>query len=269
MDKESRALLYERLIEEGKEIANVNCAGGYPNRDDCTWYHGNWMLLRYLGLVSNPYWHEDFYKNAISAAFTSTSNVLVLATADFSMPMLCSESGVETLDISDICPTPLEICKKVADLLNLKWETHVQNVFDSPSKAYHIIVNDAFLSRFPQKEAVLNAIAARLINRGYYITTLKQGKINTGGEIPQDVRIHFINKAVNRYAMQKKPFQGFDIEKITNTYVEKMSSYPVSNEKELITLFNNSGLEIEHMEMGHVVGEFEESDYYRVISRKR
>ena len=35
------------------------------DQNDCTWYHENWMILRYLGVVSNPFWHEDFYEKAI------------------------------------------------------------------------------------------------------------------------------------------------------------------------------------------------------------
>ena len=54
MDKERQLYLYEKLIDYGRQIASVSCTGGYPDRTNCSWYHGSWMLLRYLGLVSNP-----------------------------------------------------------------------------------------------------------------------------------------------------------------------------------------------------------------------
>ena len=68
---------------------------GYMDQNDCTWYHENWMILRYLGVVSNPFWHEDFYEKAIRQYVNELEKVLILGTADFSMPYLCQMKGIK------------------------------------------------------------------------------------------------------------------------------------------------------------------------------
>ena len=65
MNNDKINIIYEKFIEECRNISLHECSGGYPDKEDCTWYHSNWMLLRYLGVVSNPYWHESFYRNAL------------------------------------------------------------------------------------------------------------------------------------------------------------------------------------------------------------
>ena len=52
---------YIRLLNSNKLQELFDCKSGYMDQNDCTWYHENWMILRYLGVVSNPFWHEDFY----------------------------------------------------------------------------------------------------------------------------------------------------------------------------------------------------------------
>lgn len=268
MNKDLQQVLYFELIDKGKQLAAQYCSGGYPDKEDCSWYHGNWMLLRYLGLVSNPFWHEDFYEMALASTNAIEKRVLVLGTADFSMPLLCSECGIDSLDICDICSTPLKICDMVASKYSKSWNTFVQNVFDKADSRYDIIVNDAFLSRFTSKTDVLNAIHSRLQENGYYITTVKQGKQNRGGEITASKREAFILKAETRFAATPHSFGAYDIKSIANAYCDKMASFPVTSQKELFSIFRDSSFEVVHLSSVCVEGEFEESCYYRVIAKK-
>lgn len=48
-----------------------------------------------------------------------------------------------------------------------------------------------------------------------------------------------------------------------------MSSFPINNENKLHELFNNAGLNILHLEKGNVEGEFEFSEYFRIVSQKK
>ena len=61
---------------------------------------------------------------------------------------------------------------------------------------------------------------------------------------------------------------NIDIDTISAMYVDRMSSYPVKDEKELYDLFGNVGLDIIKIEKDSVVGEFEFSEYFRIISQK-
>lgn len=260
--------IYEKIITYGHEIAMHECKGGYPDKEDCTWYHGNWMLLRYLGVVSNPYWHEKFYRKALASVNANALNVLVAGTADFSLPLLCSDFGICKLDICDICRTPLLICDKTSELLNYDWSTYIQNVCNEFHTHYDVIINDAFLSRFIDKNKVLKGIANGLKSNGFYITTLKIGKWNRGGEVTTSVREAFLNKVEKRYEDNKRHLPNIDINEISRVYLDKMSSFPVRDKQEIIELFSNAGLKIIHIENEFVEGEFEESQYYRIVSQK-
>ena len=262
--------IYEKFIQIGQDIALQECTGGYPDKEDCSWYHGNWMLLRYLGVVSNPYWHEDFYRYALKyVKANDKENFLVAGTADFSMPLFCSEIGVRKIHICDICETPLKICNLVSEYLKYDWTTFVQDICIEMPLKYDIIINDAFLSRFIDKITVLKGISNSIKKGGYYITTLKQGKWNSGGDITDLAKESFVRKVKERYDKNKEYLPSINIDEISKTYINKMSSFPVLDEKEIYELFNDVGLNIIYLEKGDVEGEFEASNYFRIISQKQ
>lgn len=261
--------IYEKFIKDGRDISLHECSGGYPDREDCTWYHGNWMLFRYLGVVSNPYWHENFYRSALEHVHAKDKDLLIAGTADFSMPLLCSESDIQKLSICDICATPLKICDKVSNFLGYSWTTYMQDICIQLPLTYDIIINDAFLSRFADKLPVLRGISNGLKLNGYYITTLKHGIWNRGGDVSDSVKEAFIKKVRERYDTKKLRIPSFDIEAIALEYVNKMSSFPVNGEDEIHSLFDNVGLDIVHLEKDYVEGEFEVSEYFRIISKKK
>lgn len=269
MDNDKMNSLYQNFIVEGHSISLKECVGGYPNANDCSWYHGNWMLLRYLGVVSNPYWHEKFYRNALeNVCDIKKDNLLVAGTADFSMPLLCSEIGVNNVSVCDICKTPLKICSRVSEYLNLNWNTFAHDICSGISMKYDVVINDAFLSRFKNKEIPLKGIANTLNSGGYYVTTLKMGKLNRGGEVEDSVKKHFIEKVERRYFEHSNSLPEVSIQDIANEYVKKMSSFPVSGEMEVYQLFETARLKVLLIERDIVEGEYEPSEYFRIIAQK-
>ena len=74
---------------------------------------------------------------------------------------------------------------------------------------------------------------------GYYITTLKKGRQNKGGDVTDSVRAHFMQKVRERYNQNKDVLPDLDIDAISAKYVEKMASFPVENENEIHMLFRN------------------------------
>lgn len=269
MNNRKISTIYENIIEYGYDVASKECKGGYPDKEDCTWYHSNWMLLRYLGVVSNPYWHEEFYRKALD--FIKTNNIekiLVAGTADFSMPLFCHEFGIKEIDVCDICNTPLLVCNKVAETLKCDWKTFVQDICKEIPFRYKAIINDAFLSRFDDKSMPLKGIVDALEPGGYYITTLKIGKRNRGGEVEDSIKANFLKKVETRYEQNKAVLPAVDIKNIVETYIAKMSSYPIGDEKEIDNLFHSVGLDILNLDKHVVEGEYEESEYLGILSRK-
>ena len=81
-----------RLIAAQKDL--VQCTHSYVNFCDCSWYHKNWLDLRYLEMVSNPFWHKDFFSKNLYLYASPSTDILIIGTADFSMPLLCHELGL-------------------------------------------------------------------------------------------------------------------------------------------------------------------------------
>lgn len=269
MNNNLMSAIYQKFIQDGYNIASRECVGGYPDKEECAWYHGNWMLFRYLGVVSNPYWHESFYQDALHfVRANEKEDFLVAGTADFSMPLLCSEFGIPKISICDMCSTPLKICDIVSEFIDYDWTTFIQDVCAEFSSKYDIVINDAFLSRFIDKDKPLKGICGSLKRGGYYITTLKKGNPNKGGEVSDSIRKNFMQKVKKRYIEKMAYLPDIDIDTISAMYVDKMSSYPIKDEEELYELFNNVGLDILQVKKGSVVGEFEASEYFRIISQK-
>ena len=259
---------YDRILKLDSLPNLYECECGYVDTNDCSWYHSNWLLMRYLGMVSNPYWHESFYSQAIKKYVKQNSRVLVMGTADFSMPLLCQNAGIHNIEISDICNTPLNICTNVAEHYSFDWKTRKQNIFDGISSKYEAIINDAFLTRFPydKKKEVLKKICDGLINDAVYITTLRHAWNNGDPLIPsasekQDFVDRAVLSAVNKKVDSNRAMVA------ASQYIENMISYPIKD-IEMLTDLSHGLFTIEQLELEGVPGECVFSEYYRVVFRK-
>lgn len=259
--------IYEKLILEGFKIAEQECKGGYPDNNNCLWYHGSWMLLRYLGMVSNPYWHEGFYQSAIKKCELENSEILIAGTADFSMPLLCSENGCRNITIFDLCKTPLRICERVSKDFALNWKTKQQDVCKYNNEVFSAVVNDAFISRFENKEKALKGINNSLVVGGYYITSLKKKSQTPEYKIKQ-LRNDFVKRAINQFNDRRELFPNINIKLIAESYIRNMTSYPISGRKEVFDLLEQNGFAIINIEKNSVEGEIEPSEYYLIIAQK-
>lgn len=252
-----------------KDIENLyECGKGYMDLEDCSWYHRNWMLLRYLGMVSNPLWHENFYQNVISKYLQPDDKVLVMGTADFSMPYVCQKAGLRNITISDICQTPLNICRNVSEYNGFSWNISKQDIFDGFALKYHGIINDAFLTRFSYKEKrkVFECIRDGLLENGVYITTVRRGWNNWNPIIPTDAEKREFIARTERSAAEKGISNETAKESATQ-YIDRMISYPVRDEAMIRELIGGL-FDIEYIGINSVVGECVPSEYFQIVLRK-
>lgn len=246
----------------------MECTYGYPDRNDCSWYHNNWMTLRVLGMVSNPFWHEHFYIEQLKTYYISNSKVLVLGTADFSMPLLCMNAGITKLDICDLCKTPLNICRTIAERNQFEWKTFVADINEGINDKYNIIINDAFLSRFnyDEKPKILKNIGQALFPGGVYITTIRHDWNYGKPVIPtNEQKENFIQRAI-KLAEEN----GYDTNLIRNSasiYIKNMISYPMKD-KEAIEQIVAGVMNVEKCSSEIVTGECVPTEYFRVVFRK-
>ena len=263
MDKE-----YARLINLGDLSSLFQCKNGYLDESDCSWYHENWLFLRALGLVSNPFWHEEFYIGNLSNQKQTDVRLLVLGTADFSMPFVCEKAGIKNITVCDICQTPLNICRNVSDKYNYSWKTIRADIFDYEFEKYDYVVNDAFISRFPysQKRIVFEKIHNALNHNGKYITTMRHGW-NEGNPIlaSEKDKEDFVLRALTNASKC-----SFDIEKTkagAKDYINKIISYPIKDVEMIKDLISDLFM-IDSIESAFVSGECAPTEYYRIVFRK-
>ncbi|GHU53772.1 hypothetical protein FACS1894132_06910 [Clostridia bacterium] len=193
---------------------------------------------------------------------------LVLGTADFSMPYLCTQVGIKNLSISDICETPLHVCNFIANTESYRWRTFQSDVLTGIDGIYDVIVNDAFLTRFDYdtKRCVLAQIADSLMNDGKYITTIRKGWRGGAPVIPDTAeQVEFVRNAVS--AAYKRGIPVEKVEQAAKDYIAKMVSYPISNEDMLKKLCNGI-FEIEAISTITTTGECAETVYFEIVLSK-
>ena len=259
---------YNRLLNLNTLPDLFECKSGYLDEEDCSWYHHNWMILRLLGLVSNPFWHETFYYETIKKYANPEGKTLVLGTADFSMPYLCQRAGLKDIEICDICKSPLNICKNVSDYHSFNWKTKEQDIFDGIKSQYDLIINDAFITRFSddKKRKVFESIYNGLVDGGFYITAFRHGSSN-GGPIhaSTEAKQVFISKAIQ--SATQKNLDAQSIIPIASQYIERIVSYPIQDEAMLNSLISDLFV-IEQISTEKVPGECASTEYFHVVLRK-
>jgi hypothetical protein len=261
---------YDRYFSKIEVIALMDCVASYLDTEDCSWYHRNWMTLRSLGMVSNPFWHERFFTEQLKIYFDhENSKVLVLGTADFSMPLLCFYSGIKQLDICDICKTPLNICNVVAEQNQFDWKTFKKDIRDGIDNKYSIIVSDAFLTRFSyeEKPKILKSIGQALLPGGVYITTIRNGWNGGKAVFPtQKQKNGFVKKA--RRLAQKKGIEVASAQESAATYIERMISFPMKSQESLSQMAQGI-MDVLSCTIAEVTGEYRTTNYFQVVFRKK
>ncbi|MGH1576496.1 hypothetical protein [Planktotalea sp.] len=266
--------LYEFQQSQAKralELSEGLCQGGWVDLENCGWYHGSWTLLRVLGLVSNPYWHFQFFSSRV-AKLNAQDNALVLACADASMAHLVLLQSDCYLTVADICDTPLVLSKELAEELGRDITCQKMDILNgSIDRRFELIVTDAFLTRFRsiEKMRVLSNVSSLLQPNGRFVTTVRMGgKINdadgymSGG----DRKRWFVERAIARFN-ELGGVPGFEetiVKELAQNYMRSMESYRFSDLSEIKYFLKAAELKLLEYEEVIVPGESEESIYLRM-----
>lgn len=279
LSKNTRLLLESAFMME--DLAIANCRGSYVSGDACGWYHSSWQYLRLVDIVSTPYWHQDFYQEALAESLSGKhhARILVSGTADYGMlqqiMLLENSSSISEIIILDLCPTPLEICEwyhkrypssKIK--LNYLQQDIVGNAFGD--KSQDLIITDAFLTRFtPHKRKEIVQEWRRMLKEdGSIITTIRLN--SDSGPIKSteaDVK-RYTQKAKNKVDTAGRLFKNIESKIIAKAkdYAKNIVSYPLVDQNEIRTLFDGFDVEIS---LGTVNGEIQENTTYaRIVARK-
>ena len=267
------------------------------NTTCCDWYHSVWQYLRVLDCVSSPQWHYDFYKNAFEKVFNKKSavRILISGTADYSLlyliiSLLADKKNCNAqIDIVDLCPTPLEICKWLWDKLknsckNIAVRTIISNItMYSSDYKYDIICADAFLTRFSSHESksVVAKWEEMLDDGGRIITTVRLNDLAKKNVKPHVIDISddintFCSKVTKAYDglssedKRKMNISAEDLRFMAFRYIIRMRSNVLGEQDKISELFGSMGLRIndDESKIHAVKGEIRETMYYGVVAQK-
>ena len=229
---------------------------------DCRWYHGNWHLLKSLGIVSTSAVHELSICKLLKLALDSKSHPRILLTGSTDETLIhlvhdtCSALGIkEKLFAVDICATPLAFMQAYADNNNIELTTYHSNILEfEPGEKFDIILTHAFMGYFDDTQR-------RLLVKKWYLLLSDQGKVVTIQRVrpeqsPSLVRftpqqsIQFIDAAIKA---AKHTELGNDndlktVEVAATEFTNNFVNHAITSKTALESLFLDAGLNFEHLE---------------------
>lgn len=222
-----------------RKIAKVYCSGDYVNTTNCEWYHVNWKRLKRLNMVSNPLWHEEFYRENFRKCKKESSVVMISGAADDGMLDLVYEANNKSrIVMIDLCMTPLITCKKYASKNKANVESIRCDARYLPIRDHSIslITTDAFLTRFSDsdKRNVISEWKRILKNKGCIMTTARvEDHSFIAPSLVDSVR-YTLRALMKSLLTLSNPLKNM---RSAWTYVRRITSYPFKNESFIVELF--------------------------------
>jgi 2-polyprenyl-3-methyl-5-hydroxy-6-metoxy-1,4-benzoquinol methylase len=234
--------------------------------ESCDWYHGTWQYLRLVNMVATPPWYT-FYNEALSAVLRAKPNatVLISAAADHGMSATLIDAirtagAKPTIELYDICNTPLLITKWYAQRQGVEIETVRDNIITSPNMklgTYDLIVTDEFLTvlKAEYKPSILKRWKELLRPGGSVVTTAMVGVPTT-----PEQRAYYAARARRRLDQFADSFASLSITKEQllerfQFFADVHTRHMLIDEDELRTLFASVGLRLDFFEVIETPGE--------------
>lgn len=228
-----------------------------PKELGCSWYHGNWRVLKSLGIVSTSAIHQEELIELIVEAVHGLPSPRVLisgSTDEELLRIVClafARHQVNPLiEVVDICPTPLGWMNEYAALKGLTVTTHCANILDlGISNRYDLIVTHAFLGYFsPQaRPDVIRRWAGMLRDRGKVITVqrIREGESRAKVSFEHNESVQFVARAVTAATAS----QAFNVtpkqaKLAAEAFTKNFSIHPINSEKDFQSLFCDHGFKL-------------------------
>jgi SAM-dependent methyltransferase len=231
-------------------------------------------------MVSSPAWHSGFYLRTLGDAAVSGDEcrILISGAADYSMLAYAAHafrraSKMPEITVLDLCETPLSLCQWYAEYIGLSISTVVSDILEyKPSAKFDLIVADAFLTRFSTDDhsRVLEKWAQLLRQGGRVVTTARIEAGLSGGAVraTSAEASDFGRKALQRARMINVPLglSPKEMETEACKYAEKMISYPILSEEQLVQLVSCAGFCLEELSLVTARGEIKGTTYAEFVA---
>jgi hypothetical protein len=234
---------------------------------DCRWYHGNWELLKSLGLVSTSAVHAAELRELVVQALQGCEGrprvLLSGSTDDTLLRILVSALPGIQAEISalDICATPLELMGEYAGERGLGLRRIRSDILSyTPDETFDLIVTHAFMGNFDvEGRSRLVRKWRSLLNRQGRVLTIQRVR---AADAPPVVRFspeqsaHFIQAARDAAAGVGDDPPDFlaRVEGAARTFTERFRSCSITSRAELEDLFLQAGMRFYRLEYRTLAG---------------
>jgi hypothetical protein len=272
-------------------MAPITCTHDYEESTSCSWYHGAWQYLRLFGMVSNPKWHDAFYRiqlvGALSHALKSTDRkvqLLLSGCADYALLAYILQAADRLgardrvrIKVIDVCPTPLICCRWYAKEHNAEISVEELDILNAPqkmSRKLDIITCDAFLTRFPRSESekLVAAWGKLLRPGGLLVTTIRVHPLDSSSiRNSEDEISDFVTRARSRAGRWLWCLDA-NLDALTSAarrYALRIRSTDVGDVSKIKDLLDANGFDILFDKLHRVPGEFRATSYLQVVAVKR
>jgi methyltransferase family protein len=243
-----------------RKLAEQHCNRG---DSDCRWYHGNWELLKSLGVVTTSGVHATELGALLELALderTSVPRILLSGSTDATLlqilALTCGDSG-RRADITavDICATPLELMNRYARNNKLRFSSVRADILEHcPETNYDIIFTHAFMGNFGEAgRARLVRKWASMLSEGGTVVTAQRVRPPDSPPVVRfsaDQSRDFVSAALEA-AAQVEELQPSDLARVeaaATAFTEHFMSYAITSKAALERLFLDAGLTFRHLE---------------------
>jgi SAM-dependent methyltransferase len=243
-------------MDAGRDALTRRLAERFCNQNDleCGWYHGEWELLKSLGIVSSAAVHTHQLQALLQMALEGLPQrprILLSGSTDDSLLRIVSEGvGTRIVDVValDICATPLELMRAYATSRELHFDSIRADILEyEDQQGYDLILTHAFMGNFADRDR------ARLVARWYAL-------LRSGGRVAtiQRVRPQGTPTVIGFSAEQTEAFvqaalesgakHGLEdvsqVERVARAFTQKKRTYSITSHADFELLFTAAGFKL-------------------------
>ena len=242
-----------------QQYAQQHCCKGDL---DCSWYHGNWHLLKALGVVSTSAVHSDSIGRLLEQAVLGTvePKILLSGSTDETLIRLvhktCAALGIrEKLYAVDICATPLAFMQAYAEQNGIELVTvHTDILEFETAEKFDVILTHAFMGYFDEAQRPLLVRKWRqlLSDKGKIVTIQRvrpaSSLLPVSFTAQQSSRfVAAAVEAVNTMDAVDRP-EVATVRKAATDFAKNFSIHPITSRSALESLFTEAGLTFQTLE---------------------
>lgn len=247
-------------LHHSRALAEQHCNRGEL---DCRWYHGNWELLKALGVVSSSAVHakelRELLLKALPAGKANPSIFISGATDATLLEILhstCLDAGVQPVVTAvDVCATPLVLMAEYAARHDLAFSKTRADLLAYPADSqYDVIFTHVFMGYFDarQRATLLRKWASLLADGGRVATVQRLRPPDSPpivGFSPEQAR-HFRAAARDAAAnLDHLPAEErARVDDAAAVFTENLRNHVITSREDLERLFTDAGLRFSHLE---------------------